>query len=72
MARLKSLALGVAIMLMGLATRGAQHKPEVIERGKKATAFVPVVTPEGQATGSAFCIDRSGLFITNAHVIGVQ
>jgi S1-C subfamily serine protease len=70
MARLKSLALGVVIVVMGLAPSDAQHSPAVIERGKRATAFVEVVTSEGKATGSAFCIDRSGLFITNAHVVG--
>jgi hypothetical protein len=47
----------------------AQIKPEVIERGKRATALVEVITEKGQATGSAFCIDASGLFVTNAHVI---
>jgi S1-C subfamily serine protease len=70
MARLKSLALGVVIVVMGLAASEAQHSPAVIERGKRATAFVEVVTSEGRATGSAFCIDRSGLFVTNAHVVG--
>jgi S1-C subfamily serine protease len=69
MLSLKSLALGFATVTMGLAASDAQHRPEVIERGKKATAFVQVVTSEGRATGSGFCIDRSGLFITNAHVV---
>jgi S1-C subfamily serine protease len=69
MIRLKLLALGVLVIATGLAPNDGQHKPEVIERGKKATAFVQVVTPEGRATGSGFCVDRSGLFITNAHVV---
>ena len=47
----------------------AQHKPEVIERGKRATALVEVKTTEGGGSGSAFCIDKSGLFITNSHVV---
>jgi WD40 repeat protein len=64
------LALSVLIVLLGSASGHAQHKPEVIERCKKATALVEVATPEGEATGSGFCIDRSGLFITNAHVVG--
>src|SRR5262249_38687984 len=48
-------------------TRGADRKGQ----GKKATALVEVTTPgpEGGGSGSAFCIDRSGLFLTNAHVI---
>ncbi len=47
----------------------AQHKPEIIELGKKATALVEVKMAEGGASGSAFCVDKSGLFITNAHVV---
>ena len=62
MSRLKALALGVATVAMGLAANDGQHRPEVIERGKRATAFVQVVTSEGRATGSAFCIDRYGTF----------
>jgi S1-C subfamily serine protease len=69
MLSLKSLALVFATVATGLTPNDGQHKPEVIERGKRATAFVQVVTSEGRATGSAFCIDRSGLFITNAHVV---
>jgi S1-C subfamily serine protease len=42
---------------------------EAIRKGKKATAFVEVSTRAGECSGTAFCIDRSGLFITNAHVI---
>jgi hypothetical protein len=59
----------VVALLFGSAAALAQHKPEVIDRGKKATALVEVNTADGAATGSAFCIDKSGLFITNAHVI---
>ena len=42
---------------------------EVIRKGKKATALVEVSTRIGGGSGTAFCVDRSGLFITNAHVI---
>jgi S1-C subfamily serine protease len=69
MASLKSLALSIVIVVMGPAACEAQHSPEVIERGKRATAFVEIVTSEGRSSGSGFCIDRSGLFITNAHVV---
>ena len=61
--------IAVSFVLFGSAPVQAQHKPEVIERGKKATALVEVATSQGGATGSAFCIDKSGLFITNAHVV---
>lgn len=36
--------------------------------GKEATALV--VLPSNQGFGSAFCVDRRGLFATNAHVVG--
>lgn len=45
----------------------ADIPPEVVERGKKATALV--VMQGGQGFGSAFCIDPTGLFVTNHHVI---
>jgi S1-C subfamily serine protease len=69
MLSLHSLALGLATVAAGLAANDRQHSPEVIERGKRATAFVEVVTSQGRASGSGFCIDRSGRFITNAHVV---
>ncbi|WP_406695291.1 serine protease [Singulisphaera sp. Ch08] len=56
-------------ILTGTIPAQAQVSPDVIERGKRATALVEVFTDKGQATGSAFCIDKSGLFVTNAHVI---
>src|SRR5579864_3180593 len=39
---------------------------EVVDLGKQATALVEV--GDGQASGSAFCIDAAGLFVTNEHV----
>ena len=69
MVKLLSIALAILLLLVGSAPSRAQHKPEIIERGKKATALVEVVTAKGRATGSAFCVDKSGLFITNSHVV---
>lgn len=40
--------------------------PDVITRGKQATALVDL---EHVGTGTAFCIDAGGLFITNRHVV---
>ncbi len=42
---------------------------EMIRKGKAATALVEVSTRAGECSGTAFCVDRSGLFVTNAHVI---
>ena len=69
--------LSLFVASIGLAyagPAGGQTKSDrdVVAIGKQATALVEVVSPgpEGSGSGSAFCIDRSGLFITNAHVIG--
>lgn len=40
--------------------------PEMVERGKRATVLVEA--EGGRRTGSAFCIDRAGFFVTNEHV----
>src|SRR5438132_6559356 len=68
MTRRASPGLGVLLVLLMSAPGLAQLKPEVIERGKKATALVVVSNAVGW-TGSAFCVDPSGLFVTNAHVV---
>ena len=58
------------LALLAPAAGFAQIKPEMIQRAKKATAARSRSRPpRGRSSGSAFCIDRSGLFITNAHVI---
>lgn len=69
MTRPTSLALSLAILFLRAIPCLSDHTLEVVERGKKATALVEVTTARGGATGSGFCIDRSGLFITNAHVV---
>ncbi len=40
----------------------------LIKRGKKATALI-VTHPSADSRGTAFCLDRSGLFVANAHVV---
>src|SRR5436190_21803962 len=55
------------IILMLLAHRCvADVTPDVVERGKKATALVEV--EGGRGFGTAFCIDPAGYFVTNEHV----
>jgi S1-C subfamily serine protease len=46
-----------------------QADPAIVELGKKATALVEVRVEGGIGYGSAFCIDKSGIFVTNAHVV---
>ncbi len=69
MCKSASSTLNLLLLLIVSAPVRAQHQSNVIERGKKATALVEVKTAEGAASGSGFCIDKSGLFITNSHVV---
>lgn len=45
----------------------ADITPEALDKAKRATALVEV--GNGRKTGSAFCIDNGGFFITNNHVV---
>ena len=49
----------------GPAWHSASASPALVELGKRATALVDT----SGGTGSAFCIDSSGMFVTNAHVV---
>ncbi len=69
MSQSRSVTLAILLTLCGWEAGSAQFKPDLIKRGKSATALVEVTHEKGGAAGSAFCIDASGLFITNAHVI---
>jgi S1-C subfamily serine protease len=55
-------------LLLPAVCSGAGQK-EIARAGKAATAFVEAKTPRGIAYGSAFCVHKSGFFITNHHVI---
>jgi S1-C subfamily serine protease len=73
--RRSDFALAILMIgLMGVSRAGAQTgaNGDVVTIGKSATALVEVTAPgnEEGSTGTAFCIDKSGLFITNSHVIG--
>ncbi|MCH8923525.1 MAG: trypsin-like peptidase domain-containing protein [Planctomycetes bacterium] len=61
-----SLEISLIVILFWATSLAAEDlKPETIRRGKQATALVVL----GRGFGSAFCIDPSGYFITNQHVI---
>ena len=61
-------SLIVLVLFLGARPGLADLKPELIERGKKATALVELSNASGW-TGTAFCVDSSGLFLTNTRVI---
>jgi S1-C subfamily serine protease/streptogramin lyase len=55
---------GFLVLTMG---GQADVAPEIVQRGKDATALVEV--EGGQGFGTAFCIDAAGYFVTNEHVV---
>ncbi len=60
---------GLFLVVINAAPALAQLGPEIIRRGKRATALVEVTRADGGAHGSAFCVDEVGLYVTNAHVV---
>ncbi len=68
MSRYQSFALASLLVAALTADGFAQLAPDVIQRATKATALVELSNAGGW-TGTAFCIDKSGLFLTNARVV---
>ena len=69
MSRFMPPALAALLLLSGPNPVAAQLGAEAVDRGKKATALV-AISHDGLLTmGSAFCIDKSGLFVTTAGVV---
>ena len=62
--------LGSALILLVGATASAATPASVISSGKSATALVEVERPGRKSSGTAFCIDAAGFFVTNRHVVG--
>ena len=62
------MAIYVTLLFFPLAriTRG-DVPPEVVVKAKRATALVEIAGGAGVAT--AFCVDASGYFLTNRHVV---
>ena len=71
MGRLLTFALGVVVVSIGSTKCRAQLDQEAIRQTKRATALVEVSAARVGASGSGFCVDKSGLFITNAHVVEI-
>jgi hypothetical protein len=69
MAGTRSIILLLGALLLLGPTSSAQVGRELIARGKAATALVQVGLERGETTATAFCVDASGLFVTNAHVV---
>jgi serine protease Do len=63
---LKAIVIGFAC---SATLRGQSQSPlEVLKSGKAATALIEAVDGD-TTTATAFCIDPSGLFVTNSHVV---
>ena len=69
MCKSASSTLNLLLLLIVLAPVRAQHQSNVIERGKKRPRWSKSRRLRAAASGSGFCIDKSGLFITNSHVV---
>ena len=70
MRTVRLLAFALLTLLPGPKSRAdADISLEYILHAKQATALVDVEEEDGIGEGSAFCIDASGLFVTNAHVV---
>ncbi len=74
MAKRSSFVLGILLACCASDLQARPISSEMLDRGKKGTALVEALNDQGPAikvvtTGSAFCIDRSGLFITCASVV---
>ncbi|MFO0175919.1 MAG: hypothetical protein ACK55P_01855, partial [Planctomyces sp.] len=71
MANFRLLVRSVIVLLVFLSATtplAAQSAPEIVSRGKLATALV--VAEARRVSGTAFCVDPAGYFVTNAHVAG--
>lgn len=61
------LVMTLLLSMVGQVIAQQSIDPDVVRRGKKATAFV--LDHEGRGVGTAFCVDAKGYFVTNAHVV---
>ena len=55
------------VLCLGAGVCRAELTPDQVTRGKRATALVEL--KNAHRTGSAFCIDAGGFFLTNEHVV---
>jgi hypothetical protein len=60
--------IALLVFLSATTPLAAQSAPEIVSRGKLATALV--VAEARRVSGTAFCVDPAGYFVTNAHVAG--
>ena len=65
---MKNLAAKGLTLLSTLATSSAlaAPRPQVLQAGKDATALVDLGE---RGSGTGFCVDAKGLFVTNRHVV---
>jgi S1-C subfamily serine protease len=63
--------LGLCAFLGLLGPLQAQTAPDIIAHGKNATGLLEVASSDASQTaeGTAFCVDASGYFVTNQHVV---
>lgn len=57
----------LVLLWLGCRPVHAETPPDIVERGKRATALLVADGEQGYAT--AFCVDGRGYFVTNAHAV---
>ena len=70
--RLPTLLICLTVLPAPAAADEPLSRVALSKLGKPATAFVEVKLPGLTGSGSAFCVHRSGLFLTNEHVVAPQ
>ena len=64
-----SRALAAFLVIFGSGTCAAQLADDMIDRGKNATVLVQISHDKQVTLGTAFCIRKSGLFVTTAGAV---
>ena len=69
MGKIIACAIIALVIILPNANVKAQTLPDLVQKVKASVAFVSVRTDQGQACGSAFVVDSSGILITALHVV---
>ncbi|QOV88690.1 SUMF1/EgtB/PvdO family nonheme iron enzyme [Humisphaera borealis] len=62
------IVLALALQVICASAYGAVENA-LLESGRRATGYVLVGNEKSFSTGSSFCVDATGIFITNHHVV---
>ncbi|HEX8913433.1 MAG TPA: serine protease, partial [Humisphaera sp.] len=66
------LALAAVVLLARPPAARAADPQALVEAGRRATVYVVVEAGGVRGSGTGFCVDSSGLFVTNDHVVTLK